>query len=205
MVQRQPQISQPGLVPGAQNVRNTIALRHLDVAGGSVTRMAAYRGDQPQGPTGSNPRATPVLVSVGRFLFGGGGNQTYFMQRTMPFDEDYTAMKRRNKTFGPLGGARGADIDGSRFNREYPTTGTGFESQTMGQYGVARKRGGDHKRPVTFQEPAPWSTNFYDTTTDIQRQEGTVSGAEGHQPSSVYVSPATKRGHTTQRRPRTNG
>jgi hypothetical protein len=76
-------------------------------------------------------------------------------------------------------GARGADLNGQR----YYAAGQGdqFWNAGQGDYGAARKAGG--KRPVGFTAPAPWTTNYYDTTPEMQNAQA------GQAPNAVYVSP----------------
>lgn len=165
-------------IPGAQNVRNQVNYDYLAVPGQMHTYQSAGRADQApvnrggQATDGSprpDQRATPVSVPS-RFVFAGGGNQTWSMLREMPYG-------------GRGDGARGADLNGHRFYA------TGQQQQFMnagqGDYGVARERG--RKRPVAFTMPAPWTANFYDTTDTV----GTVDqpGPTTQSPDMVYVSP----------------
>lgn len=174
--QAEPEIS--GGVPGSQNVRNTVAQRYKAAPGQSHTYQSAARGDLPMvNPSGQasdgnvHPEraAQPVTVES-RFVFGAGGVETWSILREMPYG-------------GRGNGARGAALDGTR----YYGTGQGdqFWNAGMGEYGVARKGGG--KRPVSFTTPAPWSSNFYDTT------EGEQAGSMDQAPDSVYVSPSAGR------------
>jgi hypothetical protein len=107
-----------------------------------------------------------------RFVFDDGGNQTWAVQREMPYA-------------GRGDGARGADLDG----RRYFATGqaTQFWNAGQGDYGIARLSGGDHKRPVSFSTPAPWTANFYDTTQGVAEETTTQA------PPMIYVSPTTGR------------
>jgi hypothetical protein len=178
--QRQPMI---GLnVPGAQNVRNQIAQRYKAVPGQSHTYQSASRPDQaPVGRRGQNgdgsvkPEqvSSPVTVQS-RFVFNGGGNQTWYMLREMPYG-------------GRGDGARGAQLSGLR----YYATGQAdqFWNAGQGDYGIARARGG--KRPVSFTMPAPWSANYYDTTESVGTSE--APGAATQAPDLVYVSPSAGR------------
>ncbi len=167
-------------VPGSQNVRNTRALRYKAVPGEVHTYSSAARGDLPpvnrggQATDGNvNPAAAITSVSVpSRFVFDSGGNQTWSVQREMPYG-------------GRGDGARGADLNGQR----YYATGqqTQFWNAGQGDYGIARKQGGDHKRPVSFSTPAPWTANFYDTTQGVAQETTTQS------PNMIYVSPTSGR------------
>jgi hypothetical protein len=87
-------------------------------------------------------------------------------------------------------GARGADLNGQRF---YATGQSDqFWNAGQGQYGIGRQRGSDHKTPVSFTEPAPWTAQYY-TTTDSVGTNDTPNDSPGQQPSAVYVSPSSGR------------
>lgn len=174
----QPEIGQG--VPGANNVRNQVAQRYKAAPGGTRTYKSAARADQaPVNRGGQNtdgnvhPDAAVTQVSVAsRFVFDAGGNQTWAVAREMPYG-------------GRGDGARGADLNGQRF---YTTGQTGqFMNAGQGDYGIARERGADHKRPVSFTTPAPWTANYYDTTQGVAEETTTQS------PNMVYVSPTTGR------------
>lgn len=152
--------------PGAQNVRNTAAQRYKNPGGGVHTYQSA-----------PNPAAPPSAVTVpNRFVYPGGGNTTWSVQREMPYG-------------GRGDGARGAALDGTRYY------GTGqadqFWNAGQGDYGISRQRGSSYRRPVSFTEPGPWTANFYDTTESVgtTNQPGTATQA----PDLVYYSPAAGR------------
>lgn len=170
--------------PGAQNVRNQVAQRYRNAPGQMHTYLSAPRGDLPkklrkgQNADGNaHPDQAVTSVSVpSRFVYPGGGNTTWSVEREMPYA-------------GRGDGARGADLNGQRY---YATFGhQQFMNAGQGDYGIARARGGDHKRPVSFTEPAPWTANYYDTTEDVGTT-GEVSTAP-QSPNLVYVSPSTGR------------
>lgn len=180
MVQRQPVIGVG--TPGSQNVRNDFALRYKAVPGQAHTYQSASRPDQaPVNRKGQNADgsvkpdqvSSPVTVQS-RFVFPGGGNQTWFMLREMPYG-------------GRGDGARGAVLSGQR----YYATGQAdqFWNAGQGDYGISRARGG--KRPVSFSEPAPWSGNYYDTTESVGTPD--APGNPGQAPNMVYVSPSAGR------------
>lgn len=183
----QPDIS--GAVPGAQNVRNTRAQGYKAVPGQAHTYKSAPRADTaPVNPTGQNsdgnvhPERVVTDVTVpSRYVWNGGGVQTWSVQREMPYG-------------GRGDGARGADLNGSR----YYATGQQeqFWNANQGDYGIERQLGIGHKRPVNFDQPAPWTSNYYDTTDQVQ------AGANPQAPDMVYVSPqaATARGVSAVRR-----
>lgn len=165
--QRQPQIALD--VPGAQNVRNTRAQDYKAVPGQMRAYRSASRPDQAKSGGISQP-----VTAESRFVFAGGGVQTYGMLRQMPYT-------------GRGNGARGADLNGQRYYAEGQSD--QFFNAGQGDYGIAREYGG--KRPVGFTEPAPWTSNFYDTTDTV----GTVDnpGTPTQAPDMVYVSPSTGR------------
>lgn len=171
-VDAQPEIS--GGVPGSNNVRNSVAIRYTEVPGQDHTYKSAPRPDQ--APVNAGGQATDgnvhpdrVVTDVivpNRFVWDGGGVQSWSVEREMPYG-------------GRGNGARGADLNGSR----YYGTGQGdqFWNAGQGDYGIGRQQGG--KRPVSFTAPAPWTTNFYDTTSEMQ------AGNAGQAPDAVYVAP----------------
>ena len=165
-------------VPGSNNVRNQVAQRYRNTPGQTHTYKSAPRPDNTpvlQGGQATDGNVKPDLavqdVSVqNRFVFAGGGVQTWSVDRRMPYT-------------GRGNGARGADLNGQR----YYSTGqdTQFWNAGQGEYGQARRAGG--KRPVGFTEPAPWTSQFYDTTPQVQ------AGNSPQAPAQVYVSPASGR------------
>jgi hypothetical protein len=166
--------------PGANNVRNQVAQRYKAAPGTTRSYKSAARADQApvnrggQATDGNvHPDAATSMVSVpDRFVFDAGGNQTWAVAREMPYG-------------GRGDGARGADLNGQRY---YTTGQTGqFMNAGQGDYGIARERGGDHKRPVSFATPAPWTANFYDTT------QGVAEETTAQSPNMIYVSSTTGR------------
>jgi hypothetical protein len=168
-------------VPGSANVRNQVAQRYKARPGEQHTYRSAPRPDQNRhGPlpsdSASGEWASVTEVTAGsRFVFAGGGVQTWSVQREMPYG-------------GRGDGARGAELNGTR----YYGTGQGgeFLNAGQGQYGAARLAGPRH-RPTMFAEPAPWSANYYDTTPSV----GTPGnpGPADQAPDLVYVSPQAGR------------
>jgi len=165
-------------VPGSNNVRNQVAQRYKNAPGQTHTYKSAARPDNTpvlRGGQAVDGNVKPELatqdVSVpNRFVFAGGGNQTWSVLRQMPYG-------------GVGNGSRGAHLNGQR----YYATGQGdqFGNAGMGEYGQARK--GGPKRPVSFTEPAPWTSQYYDTTAGVQ--DGSASQAA----AQVYISPASGR------------
>ena len=179
---RQPDIS--GGVPGSNNVRNEIAQRWKNPPGIMHTYQSRPRPDQK--PKGLNTdgnswwsSSTPVTV-LNRFKWGGpdGGVQTWSVQRQMPYGPGERG-----------GGARGADLNGTRYYAEGPPVAV---NAGLGDYGVARLRGDKTKRPVSFTEPAPWTAQFYDTTASVGSADS--PGPGGQAPNAIYVSPEVPRG-----------
>jgi len=164
--------------PGAQNVRNQVAQRYKNPAGQEHTYLSAPRADMAPVNLGGQAtdgnvhpeRAVTSVTVQNRFVFPGGGNQTWAVLREMPYG-------------GRGDGARGADLNGQR----YYAAGQNdqFWNAGMGDYGIERQRGG--RRPVSFQQPAPWSANVYDTTAEMQ------ASSTPQAPTAIYVSPSAGR------------
>jgi hypothetical protein len=180
MTERQPNISEG--TPGAQNVRNTIAERYKNPPGQAHTYLSAPRPDQaPVNPGGQasdgnvHPERVVQAVTVpSRYVWDDGGVQTYGMLRQMPYT-------------GRGNGARGADLNGQRYYAEGQSD--QFWNAGQGDYGIARERGGS--RPVSFTEPAPWTSNFYDTTDTVGTPDN--PGTPTQAPDLVYISPSAGR------------
>jgi hypothetical protein len=170
-----------GQAPGAENVRNQVAQRYRARPGEVHTYRSAARADQaPVLTKGQNAdgNVKPDLVSQevsvpSRFVMP-GAQTGWSIQRRMPYT-------------GPGNGARGAHLSGQRYY------GTGQQDQFwnagQGNYGIERQRGG--KRPVAFTEPAPWTTNFYDTTSEVGTSDAPGTPTQGGQ--QIYVSPSAGR------------
>jgi hypothetical protein len=175
--QRQPDIS--GNVPGSNNVRNTIALRWQNPPGIMHTYKSAPRPDQNpkvDGESGAGGGAwswTDLVTVISRYKWAGtsGGVQTWSVERQMPYGA------------GRGDGARGADLNGTRYYAEGPPINV---NGGQGSYGIARLRGPNH-RPVFFTEPAPWTAQFYDTTADVGTAD--APGPNTQVPNLVYTSP----------------
>lgn len=168
-------------VPGAANVRNTRAQSYKAVPGQVRGYRSAPRADQAtlapsEGGAGLGPTTTEV-TAVSRFVFDGGGVETWDVDRRIPYT-------------GRGSGLRGAQLDGNRYYAagQYDQ----FVSAESGKYGVARLAG--PKRPVNFTQPAPWTGNYYDTTEQVEQNTAP------QMPSAVYVTPVPARPNTAARR-----
>lgn len=175
-VEAQPVIS--GGVPGAQNVRNQVAQRYKNPAGQIHTYLSAPRADQATVNPGG--QATDGNVHPGAVV------QPVSVPNRALFEEITWSILREMPYGGRGDGARGADLNGQRY---YATGQTDqFMNGGQGEFGIQRLNGSGNKRPVGFTQPAPWTSNFYDTTNSV----GTVDNpntAPDQQPSSIYVSP----------------
>jgi hypothetical protein len=178
-VGRQPNIS--GGVPGSQNVRNSRAQRYKNTPGQLHTYLSAARADQAPPNAGGqatdgnvHPERASGAVSVpSRYVWAGGGVQTWGALRQMPYT-------------GRGNGARGAELSGQRYFAQGQSD--QFFNAGMGDYGIGRIQGSGVGRPVGFTQPAPWSSNFYDTTDSVGTP--TTPGTNAQSPDMVYVSPA---------------
>ena len=179
-VSRQPDIS--GGVPGSGNVRNTIALRYQNPPGQMHTYNSASRHDQgdagiaESGQGGGRRGVTTEVTVQSRFVWDGGGVQTWSANRQMPYN-------------GRGDGARGASLNGTRYYAEGPPVAV---NAGLGSYGIARLRGDKTRRPVSFTEPAPWTGQFYDTTASVGTAD--APGQPGQVPQNIHVSPDPGRG-----------
>jgi hypothetical protein len=175
-IHAQPEIA--GDVPGAQNVRNTIAERYKNPAGQLHTYKSAARPDQ--APVNPGGQATDGNVHPDRVT------QDVTVQNRAVFPE-YTWSVLREMPYGGRGdGARGADLNGQR----YYATGQQdqFWNAGQGSYGLGRLQGSGNKRPVSFTQPAPWTANYYDTTASVGTADDPNQNP-AQQPDSVYTSP----------------
>ena len=172
-----------GQAPGSENVRNQVAQNYKAKPGEVHTYKSAARADQaPVLSKGQNAdgNTKPTLatqdVSVPSRFVMPGGQTGWSIQRRMPYT-------------GRGDGARGAQLSGQR----YYGTGQGdqFWNAGQGNYGIARVQGSGNKRPVSFTEPAPWTANFYDTTSEVGTSDAPGTPTQGGQ--AVYVSPSAGR------------
>jgi len=172
-----------GDAPGSNNVRNQVAQRYKATPGQVRSYQSAPRADQApvnlggQATDGNvHPERVRQDVSVPSRFVMPGGQTGWSIQREMPYG-------------GRGDGARGAQLNGQRYY------GTGQQDQFwnagQGNYGIGRERGDANKRPVAFNEPAPWTANFYDTTSEVGTSDSPGTPTQGG--DQVYVSPSAGR------------
>jgi hypothetical protein len=65
-----------------------------------------------------------------------------------------------------------------------------FGNAGAGQFGTERENGPLH-RPTYFTEPAPWTSQFYDTTNGVGTYD--TPGPSAQTVENVYVSPEPSR------------
>lgn len=166
-----------GDTPGAQNVRNQIALRYKNPAGQLHTYKSAARADQ--APMNQGGQATDGNVHPDRVV------QDVTVPNRAVFPEITWSVEREMPYGGRGDGARGADLNGQRYYA------TGQQEQFLnggqGQYGIGRQLGSGNKRPVNFTQPAPWTANYYDTTDSVGTQTD-PNAQPAQQPQAVYYS-----------------
>ena len=169
--------------PGSQNVRNTYAQRYK--ARPELVRV--YQPSPNPGKTGArldapsqyhpgtfirghpdgkpvpgmdaNPGPPPSVTVPSRFVSAEGAQEDYAMNRELLFTKGGTPAPYPPGYTGNVH-LRGARMTGQRY------FGALADQQRIGlasdAYGLSRARGPRH-RPVSFQQPAPWTANYYDT------------------------------------------
>lgn len=200
-----------GGAPGSQNVRNQVAQRFKAVPG----LVRAYRpspnpgktGAQLNGPSrrhpgqmvyghpdgkpipGMDPQPGPPYVTVSsRYVSLEGSQEGYAMDRPLMFAKGGKAgYPSSYVSFTGDQHPRGGRLTGQRY------FGSLEDQQRIGlpsdAYGVARARGPRH-RPVKFEQPAAWTTNYYDVAPDVRDQP----------PDMIHVSPTRPRAGRAVRR-----
>jgi hypothetical protein len=190
-----------GGAPGSENVRNEVAQRYKarpelwrayrpaanpGKTGARMTGPSHYHpGTQVHGdPDGKpvpgmtvNPGTGPTVVVQSRFVSHEGSQEGYAMNRDLFFAEGGTPAAQ------PRGAAphiRGGRYDGTRY------FGALDDQQKIGlpsdSFGIKRARGPNH-RPVRFEQPPPWTANYYDVPPD----EGETA------PDMIHRAPAAAR------------
>jgi hypothetical protein len=182
-----------GGAPGSQNVRNSYAQRYK-------ARPALWRGYRPSpnpGKTGaalngpgqthpgtfvygepdgapvpgmaSNPGVAPQVVVQSRYVSDEGSQEGYAMNRALSFAKGGTPAAYPSSFVAFTGDQhlRGGRLTGQRY------FGAIQDQQEIGlpsdAYGIARARGPRH-RPVRFEQPQPWSANYYDSPPESSTQ-----------------------------------
>jgi hypothetical protein len=173
-----------GGAPGSQNVRNTYAQRYK----ARPELVRAYRASANPGKTGARldgpsryhpgtfvhghpdgkpvpgmapqPGYPPFVTVQSRFVSSEGAQEGYAVNRPLmfakggvaPYPSSYVAASGNQHL-------RGGRLTGNRY------FGALVDQQQIGlptdSYGIARARGPRH-RPVSFEQPAPWTANYYD-------------------------------------------
>jgi hypothetical protein len=167
------------------------------VPGAPVTMKAAPRPDQGF-RTRANPADVGEVTVPSRHVFRGvnGGTDVVadLLHRRMPYTGHagtvHEVMEGHGGRIGALSpgfgnrNVRGAVLDGTRFY-QVPDT----ELNQGGDYGRYRKS--HPSRPTVFQEPAPWSAGYYDTSDSVGGPDTPGSGSQVW--DSVYTSPEVAR------------
>lgn len=202
-----------GGAPGSQNVRNQVAQRYKARPGDLHTYRAApnpgktgarldgvsqyHPGQMVHGdPDGkpipgmaSQPGAPPGVTVPSRFVSAEGSMEGYAMDRPLQFDKGGVAGYPSSYTrFTGNQHPRGGRLTGQRyFGDRADQAQIGLPSDA---YGIARARGPRH-RPVRFEQPAPWTVNYYDTAPE----DATAQAAD-----MIHVSPTRPRAGRAVRR-----
>lgn len=195
-----------GGAPGSQNVRNQIAQRYkarpelwraytpspnpgktgavLD--GQSQYHPGAFVHGHPDGKPvpgmDSNPGTdNPVVMVQSRYVSPEGAMEGYAVDRPLVFARGglagYPDSYVRSSGVHHL---RGGRLTGQRyFGAIRDQQRVGLDSDA---YGLSRARGPRH-RPVRFEQPVPWSANYYDVP----------AGAAATAPDMVHTSPSRPR------------
>ena len=171
-----------GGAPGSQNVRNQLAQRYKAVPG----ELHTYRVSPNPGKTGAcldapsryhpgtfvhgHPDGKPVpgmapqtgfppeVTVPSRYVSAEGAQEDYAMNRPLLFAKGGTPASYPQGYQGNEH-VRGGRLTGERY------VGALADQQRIGlpsdAYGLSRARGPRH-RPVSFQQPEPWTANYYD-------------------------------------------
>lgn len=202
--------------PGSQNVRNRIAQRYKAVPG----LVRAYTPSPNPGKTGArldapaqyhpgqmvrgHPDGKPVpgmdanpgigpgqpsVVVPSRYVSAEGSQEGYAMNRPLVFAKGGVAPYPSSFTrFTGNIHLRGGRMTGQRYFGDLA------DQQQVGlpsdSYGIVRARGPRH-RPVKFEQPAPWTVNYYDTAPE---------DPGGQAADMIHVSPSRPRAGRAVRR-----
>jgi len=180
-----------GGAPGSQNVRNTIAQRwkanpalwrgykpspNPGKTGAARDGQATYHPDTfvygvPDGvpiPGVPGNIAGPEVTVQSRFVSDEGSQEGYAVNRPLQFAKGGVAGYPSSfVSFTGNQHLRGARLTGQRY------FGAIQDQQEIGlpsdAYGIARARGPRH-RPVRFEQPQPWTANYYDSPPESATQ-----------------------------------
>ena len=201
-----------GGAPGSQNVRNQVAQRYKarpeliraytpapnpGKTGAHLNGPAQYHPGtfvygSPEGKPvpgmDANPGTdSPVVTVQSRYVSPEGSMEGYAMDRPLlfarggiaPYPSSYVRFTGNQHL-------RGARLTGDRY------FGALRDQQMIGldtdAYGISRARGPRH-RPVKFEQPQPWSANYYDVAPD----------AGSSAPDMIRRPPGGSRGRATGR------
>ena len=186
-----------------KNVRNTIAQRYKarpelvrgyrpspnpGKTGAALTGRSQYHpgtqvyGDPDGGPIPAmpfNPGEPPTVTVQSRYVSDEGSMEGYAMNRPLLFARGGTPAPYPDSYVRSTGNhhLRGGRLTGQRY------FGAIEDQQRIGlpsdAYGIARARGPQH-RPTRFEQPAPWTANFYDVPASTAQ----------HQPDMIHTSPS---------------
>jgi hypothetical protein len=180
--EKRPRIVTSRDIPGGERQRNTVYYGGRQAIPGEDHSYQSA----PKGGFGT----TEVTVSS-RYVFGGGPNggtdalDDMMTARRMPYTGHGPGSGQRGPARGSL---RGGVLDGNRYYTEPQGMAEGDQG---GAYGKARRS--QRHRPTIFAEPAPWTSEYYDTTADAG--DPRTPGRNGQVVSQVHVSPrAARRG-----------
>lgn len=167
-------------IPGNNNQRNAV------YQGGRKAQPGIEHTYKPAPNLGNYSDYSEVTVP-NRHVYGGinGGTDTIqdrLQNRRMP----YTGHDGFRGDLGHArGSVRGAILDGARFYQKPDT-----ELNQGGRFGAYGARENVLHRPTVFQEPAPWSAQYYDTTSSVG---GPDNPGQPAVVQNVYVSPSVER------------
>lgn len=172
--------------PGDENQRNTVYYGGRQAVPGAVH---SYRS----APKGDDFGTTEVSVPS-RYVFGGinGGTDNLddlMTARRMPYTGHGGSIQEIAPSHG-LKNIRGAVLDGNRYYQE-PDGGAGLAGRQGGGFGYYGSRANTLHRPTVFAEPAPWASQYYDTTADAGTPD--QPGLNSQVTEQVLVSPAATR------------
>lgn len=141
------------------------------VPGNSNQRNTVYNGGRKAAPDGTN-----------RYVYNGpnGGFESEATDRRIPY-----TIHHRPEHYRGTAAVRGADLSGQRYTM---ARGENLNQGGHGHYGISRKRGPLH-RPVRFQQPGPWTQNYY----DVSPHEGSQAPNMVHRSASNRPQPKPKK------------